>query len=99
MPGSRATTRTMRVSRASGNRADALSRNRRMPASNPREDLSDDTVAAGTVEAERLRCGRAGWLHQQPPQCCPPARQARLDHVLRHSETLRGLGRAQTFNL
>src|SRR5918994_5440687 len=65
---------------------------------NSREHLGHDTVTARTVKAKRLRSGRAGSLHQQPPQHCPPARQTRLDHVVGHSETLGHFGRAQPFN-
>src|SRR5687768_16591767 len=70
-----------------------------MLASNPCEHLSNNTVAARTIEAERLRRRRAGSLHQKPPQHCPPTRQTCLDHVLGYSETLGDFGGAQPFNL
>src|SRR4029077_814669 len=47
----------------------------RLLRNDPGEDTSDDTVATGTIEPERFRCGRARSLQHGAPQRGAAARQ------------------------
>src|SRR5688500_11196338 len=64
-----------------------------------REDLRYNAIASRTMEPERLRRGRAGSFEQHTPQGRAAARQARLDDVRGHPETLCHFGCAETFDL